>query len=229
MTAILPYHGKCMWDELRYALRAIQTNGRGITQLCIIGDKPDWCQPDIFIPLKNEGATKEACIAHKIMAAFNHPSVGEDVLFMNDDHYILDPIELTEIPYYRDGTLENQIGLRGFGAYGKELKNTLAFLRDNNYPTFHYDIHVPIRYNNHRFETVYRAVDWSKRPTYVIKSLYTNVNLLGGMEMRDPVIRSVDTSYWQFGMPFMSTTDNVPSPVKEFLYDMFPTKSRWER
>jgi hypothetical protein len=228
MTAILPYHGKCMWEELRFALRSLHANGGGITQLCIVGDKPDWCQPDIFIPMENHGITKEACIANKVIAAFADERVSNDALFLNDDHYILEPMDMTTLPYYKDMTLDQKIGERGFGAYGREMRNTLAFLRDNQLPTFHFDIHVPIRYNREKFTKMYEVVDWSKRPTYIIKSLYANLNLLGGEYLPDPVIRSNDAFVEREG-GFLSTTDNVHRSVKEFLYQRFPHKSRWEK
>lgn len=224
-TVVYPYHNNTNWDELRYSLRSLSQIKEESLQLCLVGEKPAWCKPDIFIETKNVGITKEAAIMNKLLLACQHKDVSNEFLMVNDDHYLLKTIFISEIAFWTDGSLEQKITEKGYGAYGAALKNTLFTLINLGLPTRHYDIHVPIKYQKDKFIDIMSFYDWAKKPTFVIKSLYCNTLMVEPTNMSDNVERGKG---FNPNAMWLSTAHDIVLPTKKWIQNRFPTKSPWE-
>lgn len=212
--------------ELRVSLRSVEKNLTGIRSIWVVGEKPDWVQNINHIPFPDDiSRPSDYNIMRKVTAACEHPQISENFLFINDDHYILQPFNVSDFPYFHEPSLEKYLYKRGNDTYAFRAKNTLRYLQSKNLPTKHFDIHYPIIYNKSLFlEHVTNAVDWTKE-AYVIKSMYANTLKIEGVEAKDYKIgRTLPPE----DARVISTTPRFRYNVQRFLLWKFKDQSKYE-
>ncbi len=155
MDIVIPYKEDIHKGlELKYALKSIEKHLTGYGKIHIIkeGDLP---------------GRKEYSILQKILRACNNPEVSEDFIVWHDDHFLLKPLDVSEIKYWHNGTLEEMIP-KAKGFYLKAIEDTINELYC--LPHLNYDIHVPFLVNKGIFKML--MSDYEKE--YCVKSLYIN-------------------------------------------------------
>lgn len=213
--------------ELKMSLRAVEKNLSGFNKVWIVGEYPEWIQNVNHIPFPDEaGRPSDYNIMRKVSAACEHPEVSENFLFINDDHFIMQPFEASTFPYFCEPSLEKYLYRRGNDTYALRAKNTLKYLQSKSLPTKHFDIHYPIIYNKSLFlEHVTKAVDWNKQ-AYVIKSMYANTLKIEGVEAVDYKIgRTLPPE----DVKVFSTTPRFRHNVQHYLLYNFKKPSRFEK
>lgn len=231
MTDIVIPLGARSYDnyrELRYCLRSLQKHLKGISQVFIIGHKPDWITDVIHIPCEDDPRSrfKERNICNKMLAACRDERVSNDFLMVHDDHYLLQDFEAGSFPYVHHGMLTP-----GPGQYGETKRNTMALLSDvpNDY-----DSHCPILFNKERFVNAMSKADWSKWYGYLVKTLYCVYNGIRAEYYPDLKIRYMPTveaiREAIKGRRWFSTGDRVfnNSAMKEVMEKLYPQKSKYE-
>lgn len=224
------------WDntEIRYSLRSLQKYFTPLDNVYIIGTRPEWLRNVIHIPAYDQAglSNKERNIYNKILLACKLPALSQDFLFINDDHFILDP--LPPLPYYYQRSLDATVELRKtHDSYYHSLTNTLEVLQQRGLQTFNYDIHAPIIYNKKKFIEVNAAYDWSVNYGYVIKSLYCNsVGVQGTVDM-DMKLRARHSCEQLEkilkGRRYFSIDDTAIWPeLTTYLSYLYPKKSKYE-
>lgn len=219
--------------ELRYCLRSIEKYLSGYGDIFIIGERPDWLQNVIHIPLDEgfapQSYEKERNIFNKIMAVCKDERVTDDFLFMNDDHYLLKEYEAGKFPYYYHGRLSEK---RTVTDYKKTVKNTSEFIGDVAY----FDIHCPILYNKRKFGWL-SFPDWNKHFGYCIKTLYLAYNSLSqfnteeyaDLKISEPLTSSQIREQLT-GRAWFSIGDKAfNGEIVDVLQDLYPLKSKYER
>ncbi len=229
MTSVVYALGKgSRWanQEIKYSLRSIEKHLKGMGEVWIIGEKPEWLQNVNHIQVKDSHAIPDTNIMLKIKTACQTPEVTDNFLFINDDHYLLADFEADKFPYFYCSTLEVYLKRRQSDSYGRRAGNTYKLLKEINLPTKHFDIHYPILYNKKAFiETVVDKYDMSKKDGYVLKSLYANGLNIEGTEVRDYKLQTTPPK----GCQVFSTHPRVSGAIYRFLEYKFPTKSMFEK
>lgn len=240
MDVVYPLGKGSLWGnnkELRYSLRSVAKYLKGYDKIFIIGECPDWAQNVIHIPCEDKnGVNKDKNIFDKIMVACQDERLSDDFFFMNDDVFLLKPIDAATFPYYNHNSLrEKADALPDQEYYRNTLTNTIRVLRARNLPRLHFDIHVPIVYNKYKFMDVVGSYDWTVQWGYAIKSLYCNSLLIKGELLRDLKIKSQDHSFADLtaltdGRPCFSINDNsLVSQMREFIHSHYPEKYQYEK
>lgn len=224
--------------ELRMCLRSIEKHLKGVGNVFLVGEKPDWVQNVIHIPAKDNpnNWNRARNIYDKILFGirydysdfYEHISLSDNFLFMNDDHYLLNDYEAGEFPYYHRGSI------RGMD-YGNNRPQVMQM--DNTDRLFvrsikDFDIHCPIIYNKEKFP----KSSFNKWPEhgYGIKSMYCAVNQIEGEEMADlkfkePLMK--ESIYRALeGRDWFSIGDKClkSGAMKEVLETIYPDKSKYE-
>lgn len=213
--------------ELRYALRGIERHLSNYRDIYIIGVKPDFINWDKVkhLPYPDKWPTPDHNIAAKIHLAFQQPFISDDVLFFNDDHYLLTDFDARAFPYFYQGTLEDYIQHYGDNGYGRRVKNTLKILKEGQLQTKYFDIHTPIVYNKTLFiKTVLPHVDYNSMKGFVIKSLYGNGCNIEGIETTDAKTQNTPGP----DVKILSSHAFISQDILRFLAKTFPTKSQYE-
>lgn len=98
IDVVYPYvDSMAVWQELRYSLRSLEQNFKEEFRVNIIGDLPGWVQNVRHIPHKRTpGLYRSVCYdaCTKMVTVAKDPSISADFIYMNDDIYFLNPINL---------------------------------------------------------------------------------------------------------------------------------------
>ncbi len=220
MTIVIPYKPD-IFDglELFYALRSIEKNLTGFTDLIIIGRPPDWCKVK-WINQQDYAGRKQFTIYSKLLTID-----ADNFVMFNDDHFILQPLQVHQIKYWHNGLLSDELN-RGLSVrYREAVVNTLQFMSGYNF-----DIHTPIIYNKSQF----RKLFLNKTEEVCIKSYYCNALRIEGERMEDCKIdqllsKEAIKERIKDKLFFSTGSNAIREPMKQFLEETFPNKSRWEK
>lgn len=212
-------------EELRYSIRSVIENGPA-GNIWIVGGKPEWYTGN-FIPVPAH-RDKYVHVRTSLNVIIDAPEIADDFVLMNDDFFILKPIE--EIEMFHGGTLRMKISRhhRGSGSYGAmihQLFSQLRRLRPEEEP-LDYELHVPMEMNKKKLFKIL------KRP-FLWRSLYGNIHKVGGKEMADVKVYSKDSDEEIYKIiersPYISSNEaSFEKNLGKIIKPMFPNKSRYE-
>jgi hypothetical protein len=214
-------------EELRYSLRSIEKNSPG-HRVWVIGYKPSWYN-GLFMSVPDT-STKFGNIRLAMIAACNNPEISDDFVLMNDDFFLIKPIN--EWKVYNGGLLSDKIAryrkIYPTSTYLILLKKTFTQLKHMGIRNpLDYDIHVPMIFNKTKLlEVAYMQL----KP----RSLYGNIHQIASETITDVKRYASDSymnslSYMDSEYPFISTEDKSFDTVKEeMLGEMFSEPSKYE-
>lgn len=209
---VIPLRIQPQYEELRYCLRAIEKY-HPEQEILLVGAKPDWGKMMYHIShYDNPNHERKAQnIYNKILLAFEFT---DKLLFFNDDHIILSPVNYL----HHKGPIDLSTR-QSNGTYTALLRNTLKVFPGAN----DYDTHCPIYYEKEKFNKL-SILDWDKPHGYGIKTSYVYLNKLQGEFYPDLKFRQTIGNIE--GRLYFSTddcTNLIPLKI------IFPNKSRFEK
>lgn len=230
IDVVIPYRYSIVTkdQELKYALRGIQTFVWGIRNVYLIGQKPGYLNGDIkFIPYAERNWYNELTknIYSKLMLACCTPGISDPFIYFNDDHFILQYFNALDLPYYHKGA-----DWEGRGKYQLTLNHTREI-----YPgVMNFDTHAPMLIHKDLFKESVGRLDWKKDFGYAIKTAYCAYNGIRGEYYPDykidrKVITSEDTEDI-VARKFFSVGDKamITDEMQELLENIYPHKSKYE-
>lgn len=231
---VIPLGAGSFWEneELRYCLRSIHRYLKGYGDIYIIGKCPEFLKGVKEIPCDDMSPhDKEFNIWAKIMKACSQ-DMSSELLFFNDDHFLLREFDAETFPFFYSQGLEDIIRKRNaMDSYKESLINTFFELYNNQRPTRYFDVHTPIRYTRSMFPLA-TNVKWAAYPSFVIKSLYANNLFIHGEEYEDVKIESAPDDYEDFVKDKIMFSTGGGRGAKEkmikFLEYLYPERSPWE-
>lgn len=200
--------------ELKYALRSMQANLIGVGKLILVGHRPNWCRPDVYVehPDAIGYKQKDFNIFQKVNAALDH--VGDQFIYANDDHFLLRKQVASKFPLYYSAKWG------GRGTYYTTRESTAKLI--GHAPN--YDVHCPILIDKLRWLSVMPPV-WPIYG-YCMKTLYAHG--LPGVECEDLKIRNPG-KYSLTGRDWFSTDNGaLKGKLLRDVSKLFPNKSKWE-
>ena len=209
-------------EELRYSIRSVVKNANP-DNIFVVGYKPDWYVGD-FIKVENSSTNKFENITKCYEIIRNIPKLSDDFVLMNDDFFIIKPIE--SVPVYNDGLLEAKIkehvALNGANRYALALKEVKKQLLKRGIKLMlNYDIHTPMVFNKTKLQQFNQL---SLAP----RSLYGNAVGIGGKTISDVKIYDEKSDLMTLDGQFVSTTDKSFNLIKNKLEQLFPNKTKYE-
>jgi hypothetical protein len=225
-------------NELRFSLRSIAKNLKGIRKVWIVGEKPEFVKNVNHIPFPDELLNNaDGNIIRKVLRVCQEKTLTDNFLFVNDDHLIVKPVTAGDIPPYHKGNMES-FKKEFFEAnfWRGRLYRTKNILQQKGYPALHFDCHVPIVFNKNRFPEVINKFDFEKNTGYTMKSLYGNVVHPDAPELNGekavifrPYVLS-DINERVKSRTFVAFNDDgLRPPLKTWLYANFPEPSKYEK
>jgi hypothetical protein len=226
-------------NELRFSLRALDKNLKGIRKIWIVGEKPEFLKnvniiqhPDEFGP-----GHADQNIIRKVLRICQEKTLSENFLFINDDHLIMKPMTASELPpYYKLDLATCKDEYFQDNAWKGVLFRTRAILKKMGYSTLHFDCHVPIVFNKKMFPEVISRFPYEKDTGFTMKSLYGNVVHPDGIRLKGEKV----TVFRPYVLPdireivknrsFIAFNDDGLKPaLKTWLYTNFPQPSKYEK
>lgn len=154
--------------ELRYSLRSISQNARGLDiELTLIGDRPSWYTGD-HIPSQadQQQPSRTRRVAAKVLEGCQRAGTTE-FIHLDDDYLLMRPVESIEefSPVaHRDELLKDQVRewRTSGGSWYKQLKETLQYLTDKGVDNaWSWELHKPIRVDPTQGSELIRDI-WSR-------------------------------------------------------------------
>jgi hypothetical protein len=215
-------------EELRYSIRSVVKNIPD-ARIWVVGGKPDWYIGN-FIEIPAE-YRKARNAKRNLEAISRSQEIEEEYILMNDDFFIMEPIE--NFDNYYCGTLlekaELYERLSPNSPYTKDLRETYLYLvNKRNIPEpLNYEQHVPMKVTKTGMLSVIEK-------SQLHRSLYGNLYEVGGENMDSDVkvyFNETEKSFDFRNKPskFLSCEDeSFPILLREVLSDRFPDESVYE-
>jgi hypothetical protein len=215
-------------EELRYSIRSVLKNTPN-ANIWVIGNKPDWYVGN-FIPLPDQYMKFENIVECCRAAAYDD-RVSDPFVWMNDDFFIVKPIESIP-PLHRGPLLEraDRYALKvSVSKYNRLLFQTYSKLVSLGIEDpLDYDVHTPLEMSK---KPLREALEYGLLP----RSFYGNLANIGGEKAidvkvyHDRVNQFKSYDFRNGDSPFISTEDSSFKMVyDELLKDMFPDPSKYE-
>lgn len=211
-------------DELRLAIRSWETN-LVFDRLVIVGYKPSWLQPDLFIEGNHAGY--HANVYNNIRLACDCDDVADQILVTNDDFHVTSPT--TPEPMFRCLLAEHLTipRVKRGGWWKQSLETTMVCLQAHGIADpISYELHTPFPASKQLMAqtlTRFQHVTPTNPPQW--RSLYGNTHHIGGRQADD--VKT--TQAGKIKKPYHSTDDRFFPCFKAELEAMFPQPSRYEQ
>lgn len=216
MIVMIPLTNTLDYTEFRYALRSIEKHIPGYEVVIVGEEMPDWITNITWLHVPDVRGRKQLSIKRKIVAALEY---DPEILFMNDDIFLLEKTNPKNYPFYYYGILRGQTE-----SGCSQLINELSEMKKE---TKHFDIHTPIVYKKDFID----AVEHFSSDT-VIKSMYGNFYNIEGVLLKDlkiarPVAPEAIRQLIK-DRPCFSTGMNGVRSAEVVLKELFPKQSSFE-
>lgn len=211
-------------EELRYALRSLKNLPH--RNVWIIGGLPDWVRGVRWFEYPRS-TTKYETVSGHIYRACKHPEVSDPFILMNDDFYIMKPVQAP--PAWHRGTIREAI--KEFEAKGiqstylKGMRDTLRTLESAGYEDpKSYELHVPmLMRKDHRLAAANMGIG---HDVFHYRSAYGAIAELKTRKHGDVKIyqrnQKIPTG------AFLSSSDDTFEYLRPILEAAFPDPSPYE-
>jgi hypothetical protein len=209
-------------EELRYSLRSLINLPHG--RVWVAGFCPWWVIDVGVIRVATRPGGHQSAKAN-LRAACEHPDVSEQFVYFNDDFFVMQPLE--RMPILHRGLIDEAIrqGMRSWYTRAMRATRDLLVERGISDPLC-YELHAPTLVTK---QGMLEALDLCHYPMVQERSMYANLQRIGGMEARNFKVYRGD--YGWRSWPFLSTNDSSfgRHPVGEYVRGAFDTPSPYER
>lgn len=218
-------------NEIRFSLRSVEKY-LPHARIFVIGHRPKWIKNVIHIPAEDPHPHKLRNVIAKIKKACMDPRLGERFAVMNDDFFMLKPIEDIKT-YHRGtiiGTMRRHPTRRGY--YYEALAATRRFLLDQDLggEPLDYGVHAPMIFEKKRARALASLTDVAEG--LLFRTVYANLRGMGGYFRNDVKITDLkDLKTRKFkSVDMISSSDGVAlnRRFREWLMKKFPDPCRYE-
>lgn len=165
------------WDELKYSVRSIVKNLRGVKfQIWIVGDMPTWANGNVkHIPCQFSGKTPRIDILHKHRAVYETEEVDEEYFWMNDDIYFVNAVQYADMCLNVAVNNLEQAARRmdKHTIWGRDNHTTVNLLKQEKLPMWNYAAHIPHRYEKEKVKQLVDQYHMLQQPI-ILEHLYYN-------------------------------------------------------
>ena len=219
--------------ELRYSLRSIEKHLKGVGNVFIVGERPDFLNDEI-IHIQQPIVTGNAAqnIAMNLLAACKDERLSETFLYMNDDVFFTSNLEAANfLPYYKCNLSKTyQINTTD---YRRHVKATMDTLTAQGHGTLNFDVHYPTIFDKHKLAEIIEANNFARPFGLTLKSLYFNTLGEKGIHRLD--CKQMQIKRMEQWRDYVKTTECfsiadtcINQVFKDFMAETYPEKSRWE-
>ena len=211
-------------EELKYSLRSIEANaGDLINRVVFVGGRPEGFQGYYHVKSEQIFENKHKNVIMGIYAACKTKSITSNFVLMNDDFYIMKPIQ--DIQKYYDGTMQSRIESLPDDLYKNNMQDYYKVLCKEVGLPLNYAVHTPMLIHKKFAEFLIKTCE----PEHNFRNLYGNLtrSLGGDRSFKDNKLRKGDKT-WNKDAIFASSDDDTFKRMLPTLKAKFKNKSKWE-
>ena len=226
-------------NELKYSLRSIDKNGVNVGRIFIATETlPKFINPEAVehICIRDLGKIKHRNIMDKIECVMYYSDIADDFLLSSDDHFYLRETDFDHYPLYHKGEIQER---DENAEYWLSMRDTKQLLQQHGLTTYSTNPHCNTHFNRPMFMEHSALMKEGKQLRYgaEVNCLMGNLMIAAGVEPvcyndikinsfknREDLLRQLgDTNC------FSIYDSALNCGIKEYLLEMFPNKSRWEK
>lgn len=233
------------WDnnELRYSLRSIEKFGKNVGNVYVIGADPGFLSDKVtFVGSADYLDAKHKNILNKICEAYEYTNISDHFLLSSDDHFYVKETDFDNYPIYCKSNLPNKVKPTDKAkGYKRSLVATRKLLEAHGYSFFHFGWHG----NTHIYkEAIDLASDLIEQSYEIPKGCEPTSLLLNVLYKHKPFefikrkdlkiktsLNGVEDLKEKIGdrEVFSIYDDVINKGVAEYLQELFPNKSKYEK
>lgn len=231
MRLIVPVRPGDSNEELRYAIRSWETYlALGELEIWTVGYCPTWLSPDHHIE-GNRSGSAPVNVFDNIMIASEASMDEEEVIYMNDDFFCLDPVGKV-LPVRRNISLAKHRAIfppRTNQWWPKSLEVTLSWLQERGYSDPHsYEVHRPLPASpSVMFKSLSAWEHGLDVPLPQWRTMYGVLNDIEAYPVAD--VKLSGKAMTGYGTPWVSTSDHSWRRHVGHMKARFQKPSRWEQ
>lgn len=235
MLLICPVRPGDSNEELRFALRSWETNLHlpGGLELWTVGYCPTWLAPDRHID-GNRHKSVALAVFDNVALAARQAAAYDEVVFMNDDFFCLDPVGAI-LPVKRDITLAEHVAKfpeRAGLWWPTSLRLTASWLAEQGFPhPDSYEVHRPLLASPAGMDEALSrwnggSIHWTPDTVPQWRTAYGILNEVEAYPVADV---KLGRSITGVGTPWVSTSDETWRIYQRDIKRRFQKPSRWEK
>lgn len=230
MDVVYPLSNSYTGEELKYSLRSLSNIPHD--KVFFVGGCPKWAKNVIHIPNEQTG-TKWQNVPKNLIKVCQDERVSANFIYMNDDFFILEPIKTKDLNLY-NGTIQsvyNKLAQRHSTPtnYMVGMLETQEFLKGLGIENpLSYELHTPIVFNKKKLLKALEREDIKHIDVLHYRSLYGNLYLKGGIDMRDVKVFMRNGFVPKNAGKFLSCDAGGFYILQHYLSCKFPQKSDYE-
>lgn len=217
-------------EELRYSIRSVLYNIPDAL-ITVVGGKPDWYCGHYIEVKQTLGKYKNA--RENILEIIKSDEIPEEFILMNDDFYIMKPID--DIPIFHGGPFAEKVllyeDLAPKSSYTGKLIHTYKKCKgiDHIDSPKDYELHIPFKVKKSLLLPIIRSKDTKK----LWRSFYGNYYSIGGEQIKDVKIytrgplKSKSHIYTEEDI-FISSDDSSFEIIRPILQKKYKKRSALE-
>lgn len=221
-------------NELRYSLRSVAMHGLNYSGVAIVGECPEWVTGVAHIPAHDIYETKADNTLHKLRVAVM-AMPGTDFVLMNDDFFLIQPYDFSNMPMYYSGSIEQLLErYKRNSPYKQVQQNTVAVLQAAGKPTRNYALHYPMALQAHRLNATLQSM--AQAPALSFRNVYGNIepndneSVLPDTKIDQYCICEYEIHQQIAGAPFFSIGDRFLNATGiAFLKKQYQKPSKYEK
>lgn len=233
MLLICPVRPGDTNEELRFALRSWETHlvlPDGLI-LMTVGHKPPWLAPDHHIEGNKYTSVPLAVFDNVRLGTLAAIEEGhEEVIFMNDDFFCLDPVG-TVLPVRRNCSLAEHISQFPEGAglwWPRSLRLTASWLAEQGFPQPEsYEVHRPLLASAGGMSEA--LARWGGDMSDLVPQWRTIYGVLNKVQAHPVGDAKLSVRQTGVGTPWISTSDATWRRYATTMRKRFQKPSRWEK
>lgn len=217
-------------EELRYSIRSV-INSFPDADIWLVGGKPDWYLGN-YIKV-NQDSHKYVNAINNLQVLCKSQEISDEFILMNDDFFIIK--QINTIDHFYNGLLSNKIDkyikITGSSMYIKKLMLTnIRLIERGIEDPYDYELHVPMAMEKNKLLAII-----NKYPSCLWRSMYGNINNVGGTEMEDVKVytnkrHAARSNEITENSTFLSTEDQAfEMMLNKVLKKLFPNPTKYEK
>lgn len=244
---VIPYvTSTASWDELKYAVRSIEKHLSSPFRILLLSDElPEWANDKMKLVYCEQISGFENAKAFDAVSKMKKALTvvkGNRFVYAYDDFVLLDTTTIEDISFrWAFPELKSMSNINSFSGsprWKNVLINTMQRLQANNLPEYNYETHLPRIFYKKQMIATLEMFGFVKRP-YMIPTLHYNLHYPEPDGIIHPEcprieISTAKTTYQLHdlcqGKKFLLYSDGaLNNDFKEFILNMFPEKSSFEK
>ena len=226
-------------NELRYSLRSLDKNGINVGRIFIATTQlPSFINPEAVthFAIRDLGQIKHINIMNKVESVMRYSDIADDFLLSSDDHFYIKPTDFDHYPLYHKGEIQERPNPQ---EYWVSMRDTKRFLTEHGLTTLSTNPHCNTHFNRPLYIKHIALMDAGKKLRYgaEVNCLMGNLMIAQGIEPvqyedvkinkfknREDLLRQLGDTHC-----FSIYDGALKCGIKEYLRELFPNKSRWEK